>query len=398
MKDTKIEWTDSTWNPIRGCSRVSEGCRHCYAESVAARFSGPDQPYEGLAKMLDGQPRWTGVLRPAPMKTVLDPLRWDDPRRVFANSMSDLYHEAISEALIDRAYAVMILARQHTFQVLTKRAARMQAYHADPQRAAKIEAAYEQLLTHPDVKEHERKRLRVARGKLPAVLPWPAPNVWNGVSVEDQQTADERIPLLLATLSWLRWVSYEPALGPVDFRNFLKSPGMPDRIVKPGSQPIEYLPVVGLDWGVIGGESGRDARPFDLSWAYAFIRQFKLCGVPAFVKQLGARPCDIKLAKWEKSLAVNPGEMNLWLSGRKLATIYMPRHIGQMRSWHTWDENGVGGENGRDPDVETAMSEAVLAVQRQGLHWFKLVSKKGGDTNEWPDDLRVREYPKPRRA
>lgn len=172
MTRSKIEWTAATWNPVRGCSRVSEGCRNCYAERMAARFSKPGEPF-----------------------------------RVFVNSMSDLFHEALPASAIDRVFAVMADARAHTFQVLTKRPKRMLAYlSGGPQPAIGgwLKGNHHQCV--PDQTYNE----------------WPLPNVWLGVSVEDQKTADERIPLLLRTPAALRFVSYEPALGPVDFRRWLR--------------------------------------------------------------------------------------------------------------------------------------------------------------------------------
>ena len=121
---TGIEWTDATWNPIRGCSRVSEGCRNCYAETIAARFSGPGLAYEGLAVMQNGHPHWTGKIEFVD-EHLLDPLSWRRPRRIFVNSMSDLFHENVTDEMRDKIFAVMALCPQHIFQVLTKRPARM---------------------------------------------------------------------------------------------------------------------------------------------------------------------------------------------------------------------------------------------------------------------------------
>lgn len=131
---TKIEWTDSTWNPLRGCSRVSPGCGGpghqggCYAERIAARFSDVGQPFHGLAERTIHGGRWTGKVAVAPDHIFLAPLRWKKPRRIFVNSMSDLFHEAVPDETIDRVFAVMALTPQHTYQVLTKRAERMRAW------------------------------------------------------------------------------------------------------------------------------------------------------------------------------------------------------------------------------------------------------------------------------
>lgn len=210
---TKISWTDSTWNPIRGCSRVSEGCRNCYAESVAARFSGPGMPYEGLARRTStGEPRWTGDVRLVE-KALEQPLRWKRPRKIFVSSMSDLFHERLNNDDIDRVFAVMMLAPHHTFQVLTKRPHRMRAYMRAPN-------LYQRIL---DAAREFRDR-RSPLDSVPISNPslFPARHVWLGVSVENQATADERIPPLLDTPAAVRFLSCEPILGPVDLSPWLK--------------------------------------------------------------------------------------------------------------------------------------------------------------------------------
>ena len=212
-----IAWTDESWNPVRGCSRVSEGCRNCYAETMAARFSGVGQPYEGLAKMTPSGPRWTGEVRLV-SEHLADPLRWKRPRRVFVNSMSDLFHEKLPDEVIAAVFGIMSAASEHTFQVLTKRAARMVEWFkwaaSEAARRAHIDAAHFcTKLAAEELRESGETKIRgIQAGR------WPLPNVWIGVSVEDQATADERIPLLLQCPAAVRWVSYEPALGPVDFR------------------------------------------------------------------------------------------------------------------------------------------------------------------------------------
>lgn len=276
-QNTGIQWTDATWNPIRGCSRVSEGCRNCYAEVVAARFSGPGQPYEGLARRTsNGGARWTGKIMFVE-KHLDDPLRWRKPSRIFVNSMSDLFHEDVTDEQLDRIFAVMDAARRHTFQVLTKRPARMLAY----------------------------SELRRA----------PASNVWLGVSVENQQAADERIPLLLETPAAVRFLSCEPLLGPIDLVPFLfdevDGTTMPDYSSPRASNR-------GLSWVIVGGESGPNARPCDTQWIRDIVDQCQAAGAAPFVKQLGAYPVNGSYAmQLEDSHGGNPEEWAPFLRVRE---------------------------------------------------------------------------------
>lgn len=302
---SSIQWTEATWNPLVGCSRVSEGCRHCYAERQAFRAAAMGIPqYEGLTKKVGSEIRWTGNVRLVESALEL-PLRWKRPRRIFVNSMSDLFHEKAKSEWIAAIFAVMLLAGQHTYQILTKRPMRMRNWmqwlmHQPDQAGVLLDALADLGLD-----------AKVGRA---ALCPWPKPHIWLGVSVEDQATADERIPLLLQTPAAVRWVSYEPALGPVSFFG-------PD-------SPTWNLDN-GLDWIVIGGESGPGARPFDLHWARQVVAQGRAAGVPVFVKQIGSKPM----------------------------TDHRTRPAGE--SW-------------------------VLVPK----------DRKGGDMSEWPEDLRVREYPR----
>lgn len=248
MANTKIEWADVVWNPIRGCSRVSRGCERCYAERQAHRFSGEGMPYEGLTRMTEHGPVWTGKIKLVP--ELLDqPLHWKKPRRIFVNSMSDLFHEAVPDEFLDQVFAVMATAKKHTFQVLTKRPERMLKYFQEPARPDMVYwAAY------------KFGYLGAMCGGTKA--PIPVPNVQLGVSVEDQETADERIPLLLQTPAAVRFISAEPLLGPIDL---LKMPQ--------------------LDWVIVGGESGPRARQMQEGWARNLMLQCKAAGVTFFMKQ-----------------------------------------------------------------------------------------------------------------
>jgi protein gp37 len=190
---TKIEWTDETWNPVTGCSKVSQGCKNCYAERLWPKVEGARVKREG------GAPRPFTHVSVVPDRLTA-PLHWTKPRLVFVNSMSDLFHEHVPDSFLDRVFAVMRRAHDHVFQVLTKRPERMLEYVSTSGRDGRVFLAGQHVPF-------------CAACDLPR---WPLPNVWLGVSVEDQATADERIPLLLQTPAAVRWISAEPLLGPID--------------------------------------------------------------------------------------------------------------------------------------------------------------------------------------
>lgn len=294
-----IQWTDATWNPVRGCSRVSAGCMNCYAERQAIRqISGA---YNGLVKRTSHGPAWTGEV--GIVSELLDlPLRWRKSRRVFVNSMSDLFHEGVPDEFIERVFSVMAGANRHTFQVLTKRPHRMREFvnRFSPDGDGFVTRFAEKAMGRYD-------------GPVFADNAWPLPNVWLGVSVEDQATADERIPLLLQTPAAVRFVSYEPALSPVDFR-------FTNGLVH-GCDAADYT----VDWLIVGGESGPGARPCRVQWIESAVRQCRDEGIACFVKQLGTYPvwADVEtspvepgrgkndnLADWPAALQVRqfPGE------------------------------------------------------------------------------------------
>ena len=224
-QSSKIEWTESTWNPVRGCTRVSEGCRFCYAERIAARFSGKGMAYEGLAKNTKAGPRWTQEVQIV-RELLNEPLKWKKPRRIFVNSMSDLFHEKIELSYIQEVFAVMEKADRHQFQVLTKRA--------------------ERLL------------------ELNSKLPWP-PNVWMGVSVEDERVID-RIDALRQTDAHIKFLSLEPLLG-----------------------ALPNLELDGIDWVIVGGESGPGAREMKKKWVIDIREQCADANVAFFFKQWGGK-------------------------------------------------------------------------------------------------------------
>jgi protein gp37 len=300
---SKIEWTDETWNPVDGCTKVSAGCAHCYAATFAHRQMGP---WKGRA--------FTDV-RCHPSRLDV-PLHWRKPRRVFVNSMSDLFHSDVPDAFIGRVFERMRLAPGHTFQVLTKRPERMLAWLSRCGNGGGLG-----WITH-DGSEPER-----AYGGTGIIVGdadrWPLPNVWLGVSVENQATADERIPILLQTPAAHRFVSAEPLLEPIDLSIYLAS-----GFDEPPHNDI-------LSWVIVGGESGVAARPCDVAWVRSIVSQCQAADVPAFVKQVGARPIG-----------------------------FLP----EAR------------------DFPTALINVGF--------WIK--DSKGGDPAEWPEDLRVRQMPEVR--
>lgn len=310
MAETGIEWVKNpdgsqgrTWNPIRGCTRISPGCGGpgphggCYAEVIAARFSGPGLPYHGIAEMRGGKARWTGKLAFVEEK-LTEPLKVRKPTTWFVNSMSDLFHESVPDAWIDRVFAVMALCPQHTFQVLTKRSARMRSYMQNDERSPAA-----RVLKIGDA----AGRIAYA-AKIPATeWPWPLPNVWLGVSAEDQRRADERVPDLLATPAAVRFVSAEPLLGPIDFRALKPGPEEISLDALAGAftatasfagglanyqAGLDALPPLpsrrpGLDWIIVGGESGPGARPMHPDWARQIRDACAAAGVAFHFKQWG---------------------------------------------------------------------------------------------------------------
>lgn len=275
--DTKIEWTDATWNPVRGCTRTSSGCQACYAERITARFSKPGQPYEGLAEMTAAGSRWTGKLRLIEER-LDDPIRWRKPRRIFVNSMSDLFHEQLEVDDIARVWAVMLLVPHHTFQILTKRAERMRAILTDP-------AFYDLVMRFATAKRRTLPRnLQVFGISNPTAR--PTPWIWLGVSIEDQRTADGRIPHLLRTPAAVRVASCEPLLGPID----LFACGGLNTVTRAMmfEHETDRASADWLDWVIAGGESGLGARPMHPDWARSLRDQCQAAWTPFFFKQHGA--------------------------------------------------------------------------------------------------------------
>jgi protein gp37 len=288
---TKIEWTDATLNVVNGCSVISPGCANCYAMRAGGR-NLPGHPSTGLTMPSKAGHVWNGMVRFNARALVL-PLHWRRPRTIFWNAHGDLFHNDVPDAWIDRCFAVMALTPHHTHQVLTKRSARMQSYCGNPwtpQRIARV------ILDEADAWGVSGTAALAplgdrAREEDPSFVHWPLPNVWKGVSVEDQKRADERIPDLLATPAAVRFLSCEPLLGPVDLTNITgaeKSRGYGSPVH--GWSAIWRNNGIGracLDWVIVGGESGPGSRPMHPDWARSLRDQCAAAGVPFLMKQWG---------------------------------------------------------------------------------------------------------------
>jgi len=257
MRETKIPWTDHTWNPVVGCSPQGPGCHHCYAATMAARFSGY---FKGLARMIDGRGRWTGKAKFF-RKKLTEPWKRRPGRRMFVCSMGDLFYSKVPVPWVDQVFAVMAGAPRHTFQVLTKRPRAMMHYLNDPETPRRVWAALEDLLPG-----HERHAANVDRFLPSREVQWPLKNVWCGTSAEDQERYDERVPALLKAKAKIRFVSLEPLIGPIDLK-------------------LEYQPGV-IDWVIVGEESGQGPRrPMDENWVRFIRNQARKSGAAFFYKQ-----------------------------------------------------------------------------------------------------------------
>jgi protein gp37 len=337
--NSKIEWCDATWSPTTGCDRVSPGCDHCYALTLAARLKAMGSPkYQRDGKPPTSGPGFGLTIHP---DVVNLPLRWRKPRKVFVNPMSDLLHAAVPDPWLADIFAVMAVCRQHTFQVLTKRHARLRALLNDPAFAANV-----------------RDRA-VGKGLDPADWQWPVPNVWLGVSVEDQKWADIRIAALLDTPAAVRFISAEPLLGPVNLWQWIdpSDPSVdcdkcgeerfPDEIGAghdrievyygegdPDNSPKEGAgwcpgPSAGtlprqIDWIIAGGESGPGARPCELGWLRDLRQQCEWADVPFFCKQLG-KTLGLDLGAGPKG-----GDWDAWPEDLRVRKFPASQHRGEV--------------------------------------------------------------------
>lgn len=335
--NSSIEWTEATWNPTTGCDRVSPGCDNCYALTLAKRLKGMgSRKYQR-----DGDPRTSGPgFGLSVHSDVLgQPMRWREPRRIFVNSMSDLFHDEVPERFIADVFAVMSIADHHTYQVLTKRHARMRSLLNSVPFWTAVNIA------------------RNVRG-FPA-LPWvaagelePLPSVWLGVSVENQQWADIRIPALLETPAAVRWISAEPLLGAVDLWQAIRGTRYACHACEFGNRgDCNTHRVERLNWVVAGGESGPGARPMHPDWARGLRDQCTSASVPFFFKQwgsweplapVGARPGDSLVAD-DGAVHVIPADRFDSFPQEFRWRSYAMRRVskkaaGRLLDGRTWDE------------------------------------------------------------
>jgi protein gp37 len=326
MQLSPIEWTNFTANPLRyrdpdgnvvhACIHKSGGCLHCYAEVMAKRWGRKGMPFTA-----ENMKRLTPFLDEGELRRMLT-YKSAAGKMCFVGDMTDVFGEWVPDELLDRLFAVFALRSDVTWQVLTKRAERMLAYlRSRSAHGAPNDIGANMYKLRPEIFDPSGA----------CQTNWPLPNVWLGVSAEDQKTADERIPLLLQTPAAIRFVSYEPALGPV---NFPKVPGL-NKAGQAGQDIVRKF------WVIVGGESGPGARPFNIQWARDVIAQCRIAGVSVFVKQLGAAP----FLHFENTVHEETPGMKL--------------HIQQMEVDET----------------------------------IRLKDRKGGTMEEWPEDLRCRQFP-----
>jgi len=276
---TKIEWCQETWNPTRGCSRVNTDCDNCYAMRQARRQDVPGGAYEGLTRIGKHGVDWAGMARLAP-DTLDAPMHWKEPRRIFVDSMSDLFHESLSNEDIAAVFGVMAACPRHTFQILTKRPTRARAWFQ---------------WERDESRDGGRDIIGQASWKACGVLwerhvtdfKWPLKNVWLGVSAGRQESFEELIGDLLKTPAQLHFLSAEPLLGPMTIAKYLS--GWPDNQ---------------LDWVIAGGESGHGSRPMHPQWALSLSEQCAARHCAFFFKQWG---------NWRPVMGSHPKKGDLWL-------------------------------------------------------------------------------------
>jgi protein gp37 len=332
---SKIEWTDATWNVVTGCDKVSPGCDNCYAETFAERWRGTSGHHFEAGFDI--------TLRPERLEL---PLKWRKPRKVFVNSMSDLFHKDIPDSYIAQVFAVMARTPQHTYQILTKRHGRMRSLVGDL-----FDGGQRLLEAAPDEE--------IAQALYDTI--WPLPNVWLGVSVEDQKRADLRIPALIDTAATVRFLSCEPLLGPLDLTAWMPAGHATWRCQGPDcrrfySGPLrQHCPDCGreghwsgshtgngrpngqpIGWVIVGGESGHGARPMSPEWARSLRDQCTTANVPYLFKQWGEYAPTGYMA----------------IGARQKGCVFVGDPIDDLG--HRWEMRRVGkGKAGRELDGRT---------------------------------------------
>jgi protein gp37 len=321
--ETKIEWTDKTFNPWIGCFKVSPGCKNCYAAALDKRW-GHARWGKGAPRERTSEANWK------------KPIQWDRAAheagvrfRVFCASLADVFDDEVPDAWRFDLFEMICVTQHLDWQVLTKRPENARRFLSDPE-------------TKRELEFRAATRLAVPLSEIK----WPLPNVWLGTTVEDQERADERIPVLLDTPARVHFLSCEPLLEAVDLGEYLKG----DRWFAsehPMGKPV--------DWVIVGGESGAGARPFDLAWAQSIRQQCAETQTPCFVKQLGKVPV-VAEAAWRDGYGATPGKVRLL--------------------------NASNRNNAPAGTVPLAFGDRA----------------KAGAIEEWPDDLRVRQFPEVRRG
>ncbi|KKN73191.1 hypothetical protein LCGC14_0403640 [marine sediment metagenome] len=325
---SKIEWTESTWNPVVGCTKVSPGCDNCYAERMANRvrgmmyFQSTDKSmatWEKYDEVLTMDGKWNGHVF-CDESALEIPLHWRKPRMIFSDSMGDMFHKSVPFEFIDKVMGIIVNCPQHTFQILTKRAKRMWEY---------FDGLFQDYRHSSGVFDLD------AAGKITDIL--PLLNLWLGVTAENQEQADKRIPILLQIPAAVRFVSIEPMLGAVDLSLFG---------TVPKSWGVGYCHIADLlDWVIVGGESGPGARYCPVDNIRDVVKQCKAAGVPVFVKQM-----HLWKVRINKILGQKEPKENIYFETIKDA-----------KDW--WSE---------------CKPKRVLIK----------------DINQFPEDLRIRQYPK----
>ncbi|MDA8120245.1 MAG: phage Gp37/Gp68 family protein [Gammaproteobacteria bacterium] len=426
---TGIAWTESTWNPVTGCTKVSPGCKHCYAERDWGRLAANPNAIDYFGRA------FTDVR--AHVHRLDQPLRWQRPRRIFVNSMSDLFHESVPDEFIDEVLAVMTLTPRHTYQVLTKRPERMVAYF-------QAQDLYRRVLNAASALRVAYPKMRLNEVPVDNPASRFAPHIWWGVSVENQEAAEARIPLLLSIPVAVHWVSAEPLLGPVNLTPWLRSdhaigaPILSDlRLATSGasvhvqvhpetpptsefaaplfqeeSAPLpattqdtkvqpRRAPYARLDWVVVGGESGSKARPFDGEWVRTLLADCHDAQVPVFVKQMGGafqeRGLPVLLAhragadpdEWPADLRVREYLVKESLAPRAVVAPALHPAV-QGASWEVVPPEAVKASPATEEELRAATADLLGAIKglMGSLHteYEREIARLGALDLEAPDN------------